>query len=92
VNVNDELVAIDGQKFDSANGIEQSGHPERNLLNQLRAGQKTTLTVFRREKLMTIGLTAAVRPFDSYTITENRDATGAQRRLRIAWIGEDPKN
>jgi hypothetical protein len=48
--------------------------------------------VFRREKLMTIELTAAVRPFDTCTITENRDATGAQRRLRIAWIGEDPKN
>jgi predicted metalloprotease with PDZ domain len=83
VNVNDELLAIDGQKIDSSNS--------QRLLNDLRAGQKTTLTVFRRDKLMTIELTAAVRPFDTYTITENKDATEAQTRLRTAWIGVDAK-
>jgi predicted metalloprotease with PDZ domain len=83
VNVNDEIVAIDGEKLDANNS--------QKLLNDLRAGQKTTLTVFRREKIMTIPLTAAVRPFDNYTITEKDDATDAQKRLRIAWIGEDPK-
>ncbi len=90
VNVNDELVAIDGQKLDSTNGIDKPGSLGQNLLNQLHAGQKTTLTVFRRDRLMTIELTAALRPFDSYTITENKDATDAQKRLRVAWIGEDP--
>jgi predicted metalloprotease with PDZ domain len=83
VNVNDELIAIDGQKIDAANSAK--------LLNDLRGGQKTTLTVFRREKIMTIDLTAAVKPLDNYAITENKDATDAQKRLRIAWIGEDAK-
>jgi hypothetical protein len=49
------------------------------------------LTVFRHDQIMTIEITAAVRPFDNYTIAENKDATEVQRRLRIAWIGEDPK-
>jgi predicted metalloprotease with PDZ domain len=83
VNVNDELVAIDGQKLDSSNSAK--------LLNDLHAGQKTALTVFRRERIMTIDLTAAVRPFDNYVIAEDKKATAEQKRLRVAWIGEDPK-
>jgi predicted metalloprotease with PDZ domain len=83
VNTNDELVAIDGQKLDSSNSAK--------LLNDLHSGQKTTLTVFRRDRIMTIGLTAAVRPFDNYVIAEDKNASEAQKRLRSAWIGEDPK-
>jgi predicted metalloprotease with PDZ domain len=83
LNANDELLAIDGQKVTSATS--------QKLLDDLRAGQKVTLTAFRREKLMSIELTAAERPFDEYTIVENKDATDAQKRLRVAWIGEDPK-
>jgi len=91
VNAGDELVAIDGQKLDSTNGIERSGNPKQNLLNHLRAGQKTTLTIFRHNKITTIELTAAPRPFDNYVISENKDASETQKRLRLAWIGEDPK-
>ena len=83
VNANDELVAIGGEKIDSTNSAK--------LLNDLKAGQKTTITVFRRERIVTFDLTAALRPFDAYTITENDKATDAQKKLRIAWIGEDPK-
>ena len=83
INVNDELLAIGGQKLDSANS--------QRLLNEVRAGQKTAITLFRREKLMTIDLTAATRPFDTYTITENKEASEAQKRLRVAWVGEDAK-
>jgi predicted metalloprotease with PDZ domain len=83
VNSNDELVAVDGQKIDSANS--------KKILDDLRAGQKVTVTVFRREKLMNVALTVAVRPFDNYTISENKDATEAAKLLRVAWIGEDAK-
>jgi predicted metalloprotease with PDZ domain len=83
VNVNDELAALNGQRLDSSNASK--------VLADLRAGQRATLTVFRREKLMNIELTAVVRPFDNYVISENKDATDAQKKLRIAWIGEDPK-
>jgi predicted metalloprotease with PDZ domain len=83
VNVNDELAAINGERLDSSNASK--------ALADIKAGEKVTLTVFRREKLMNIELTAAVKPFDNYVITENKDATDAQKKLRIAWIGEDPK-
>jgi predicted metalloprotease with PDZ domain len=84
VNANDELAAIDGRKVDSANAAK--------VLANLKAGEKVTVTVFRHEKLMNIELTATVKPFDHYVITENKDATDVQKRLRIAWIGEDPKD
>ncbi|MBO0798031.1 MAG: M61 family metallopeptidase, partial [Blastocatellia bacterium] len=53
INAGDELVALDGNRI-AAGSI--------NVLEELRAGQKVRLTVFRRERLMTFDLTAAVRP------------------------------
>ena len=96
VNAGDELVAIDGKKIDANNGVErqgQSGLVERQgqpgLLNDLRAGQRVKLTVFRRERLMSFDLTAAVRPFDHYTITELKDAGDAQKALRESWLSKE---
>jgi predicted metalloprotease with PDZ domain len=83
VNVNDELSALNGQRLDSSNASK--------VLADIKAGQKVTLSVFRREQLTNIEITAAVKPFDNYVIVESKDATDAQKRLRIAWIGEDPK-
>jgi len=83
VNTNDEIAALNGQKVDSSNASK--------VLGDIKAGQKVLLTVFRREKMMTIDVTAAVRPFDNYLIVENKDASEAQKRLRIGWIGEDSK-
>ena len=95
VNTGDELVAIDGKKIDADNGVErqgQSGLPSDlppNLLNDLRAGQRVTLTVFRRERLMSFELTAAPKPFDRYTITELKDAGEAQKALRDSWLSKE---
>ncbi|MEP7340391.1 MAG: PDZ domain-containing protein, partial [Acidobacteriota bacterium] len=83
VNSGDELVAIDGRKIDANNTSERG-----NVLNELRAGQKVSLTVFRRERLMTFDLTPAVKPFDQYTVSEMKDATDAQKTLRKAWLNE----
>ncbi len=80
LNTNDELVAIDGKRLSAASASE--------LFNSLRAGQKVILTVFRRERLMTFELTAAIKPFDRYTISENRDAADSLKSLRKAWLGE----
>jgi predicted metalloprotease with PDZ domain len=62
-----------------------------NILNELRAGQRVTLAVFRREKLMNFELTAALRPFDRYTITESKDAGAGQLALRQAWLRGEMK-
>lgn len=80
LNTNDELAAIDGKRLSAANANE--------LLSNLRAGQRVVLTVFRRERLMTVELTAALKPFDRYTISENKDATDSSKALRKAWLGE----
>jgi predicted metalloprotease with PDZ domain len=87
VNAGDELVAIDGKKIDANNGVERLGQP--GLLNNLRAGQRVTLTVFRRERLVNFDLTAAAKQFDHYTITELKDAGDAQKALRDSWLSKE---
>jgi predicted metalloprotease with PDZ domain len=81
INTNDELVAIDGIRIHAGNTGERT-----NILNELRAGQRVKLTVFRREKLMDFELTAAVKPFDRYTITELPDPNPEQLALRQSWL------
>jgi len=87
VNAGDELVAIDGKKIDANNGVERLGQP--GLLNDLRAGQRVRLTVFRRERLANFDLTAAAKPFDHYTITELNEAGDAQKALRESWLSKE---
>ena len=83
----DELVAIDGKKIDQSNGIERQG--QQTVLNDLRAGQRVTLTVFRRERMMNFNLTAAAKTFDQYTITELKNASEAQKALRDSWLSKE---
>lgn len=87
VNTNDELVALDGRRIDASNTGER-GDVLPPVLNNVRAGQPVTLTVFRRERLMNIALTAAVRPFDRYTIGALKEASDGQEALRKAWLRE----
>jgi predicted metalloprotease with PDZ domain len=87
VNSGDELVAIDGKKIDASNGVERQG--QQTVLNDLRAGQRVTLTVFRRERMMNFNLTAAAKTFDHYTITELKNASEAQKALRDSWLSKE---
>ncbi|MFM8394432.1 MAG: PDZ domain-containing protein, partial [Acidobacteriota bacterium] len=80
LNSGDELVSIDGLRIDAANAARR--------INDLRAGQRVTVTVFRREQLRTFELTAALKPFDRYQITEVRDAAAEQVSLRRQWLAE----
>lgn len=89
VNAGDELVAIDGKRIDASNGVERQGQPGLLILNNLRAGQRVTLTVFRRERLMNFDLRAAVKPFDHHTITELKDASEAQKAMRESWLSKE---
>ncbi len=80
LNSSDELAAIDGRRIDAANVAER--------LNEIRDGQRVTLTVFRRERLLTFELTAAARPPQAYAIAQMKEATDAQKALRRAWLNE----
>ncbi len=80
LNSGDELVSIDGLRIDAGNAARR--------INDLRAGQRVIVTVFRREQLRTFELTAAVKPFDRYQITELRDAGVEPVTLRRQWLAE----
>jgi predicted metalloprotease with PDZ domain len=86
INAGDELVAIAGRRIGSGNVNERI-----NVLEELRAGQNVTLTVFRHERLMNFELTAAVKPFDLYRIVEVNDVNPQQAALRQAWLREELK-
>lgn len=87
VNTGDELVAIDGRRINASNTGER-GDQLPPALNAVRAGQRVTLTVFRRERLMNIELTAAVRPFDRYAITQLKEVTESRKALGKVWLSE----
>jgi predicted metalloprotease with PDZ domain len=80
LNAADEVVALDGWRLNSTNYTERFDH--------LREGQDVSLTVFRRERLMTFTLKADRRPFDRYSITPIKDASPAQTKLRQSWLAE----
>ena len=80
LNAADELVALDGWRLNSTNYTERFDH--------LREGQDVSLTVFRRERLMTFTLKADKRPFDRYSIAPIKDASPAQTKLRQSWLAE----
>ena len=80
VNASDELVALNGRKVDTTN-VEAR-------LNELREAQRVTLTVFRRERLMTFEVTAALKPFDAYAMSVMKDASTAQKALLKDWARE----
>lgn len=80
LNSGDELVSIDGLRIDAGNAARR--------INDLRAGQRVIVTVFRREQLRTFELIAAVKPFDRYQITELRDAGVEPVTLRRQWLAE----
>jgi predicted metalloprotease with PDZ domain len=82
INAGDELVAIDGNRIAAGNA---------SILEELRAEQKVTLTVFRRERMMSFELTAALKPFDLYRIVEVKDANPQQLALRQAWLRDETK-
>jgi predicted metalloprotease with PDZ domain len=84
VNANDELVALNHQKIEEKNVSER--------LSALRAGDQVTVTVFRREKLLSFTLTAALRPPDLYRITRMKEMNTAQRALYEAWLREEIKS
>jgi len=80
LNSADEIVAIDGVKVTSTT------LPER--LAALREGDRVAITLFRREKLISITFVLDRKPFDRYTITANRDASSEQLTLRGLWLAD----
>jgi predicted metalloprotease with PDZ domain len=76
---NDELVAIDGVRADAASAYTR--------LHDHAPGDSITLTLFRRDDLITLRLVAGKPAIDTWTITESPEATPDQRAALAAWLG-----
>jgi predicted metalloprotease with PDZ domain len=83
LNAGDELVALNGQKIDAGNVAER--------LAELREGQSVHLTVFRRERLLSFTVTAALKRFDTYTLTPLKELTAEQKAIYQAFLREELK-
>ena len=83
INSGDELVAINGERITAATLNER--------MSALAPRQRVTLTVFRRERLMTFELAATEKPPDLYRIVPLKNATPHQRAFYKAWVGEAMK-
>lgn len=78
LNVDDELIAIDDQR------IPPTAFDKR--LKRYRAGEKATLLVARRGRLMRLPITFEAKPEVSWTIEVDPKATPAQTARLAAWI------
>ncbi|HYO62448.1 MAG TPA: hypothetical protein VER08_02210 [Pyrinomonadaceae bacterium] len=55
-------------------------------LARFREGERVPVTVFRGDRLLELSWTMRARPAASYLITEDPNATPAQRALRESWL------
>jgi predicted metalloprotease with PDZ domain len=78
INANDELIALNGLKTDAGNVNDR--------LAMLRAGDKVTVTVFRRDRLIQVMLTAAPKPPELYRLTMLKELNVAQKALLESWL------
>lgn len=81
LNVDDEIVAIDGWRVTDDNGL-------RDRLNERRVGARAALTIARREAIRRIDVELAPAPFDRLEIAPVPDPTDEQQRVYEGWIGK----
>lgn len=75
----DELVAVDGFKCDAAGLVSRC--------DDKKPGDVLQLTVFRRERLLTLPLTLGYRPPEMAWLARVEQPTDAQRAAYEAWLG-----
>ncbi|MFN0123920.1 MAG: M61 family metallopeptidase [Blastocatellia bacterium] len=81
LNTGDEIVALNGRRINAASYTE--------FLYGLRAGAQVNVTLFRREQLLNLTLTAAPKPPDYYVITRQKETSESQRMLCKNWLGQE---
>jgi predicted metalloprotease with PDZ domain len=81
INSGDEIVAINGERVTATSLADR--------LNALKPRAAVTVTVFRREQLMTFKFTTVEKLPDRYAISPAKDPTPEQRALYRSWVGEE---
>lgn len=74
----DQIIAINGMRVTPATIP--------NVLKNITAGQKVNFTLFRRDELLNITVTAETKPFNKYSISAIPNANAEQISLRDAWL------
>jgi predicted metalloprotease with PDZ domain len=80
LDVGDILIALDGNHVDPA-GFETR-------LAEKKIGSTISLTVMRRDRLMTINVVIGSREQVTYSIKEKPDASELQKKIFTSWLGE----
>ncbi len=78
INVNDEIVAINGQKIDAATFNER--------VASLTPATSATITLFRREKLLSLNVIVGKQVPDRYSLLQNKEADANQAAVRNGWL------
>ncbi|MGQ0506616.1 MAG: PDZ domain-containing protein, partial [Myxococcaceae bacterium] len=74
----DELVALDGVRVDSGS------LPSR--CDDKREGDRVTLTVFRRDRLIELPVTLGAKPLDAAYVMRKEGATAGQKAAFAKWL------
>ena len=74
----DVLLAVGGERATAQTLLPQ--------LARYREGDRVPLTVFRGDRLLELTMTAPTRRTETYAITEDPNATPAQKALRESWL------
>ncbi len=79
VDVNDELVALDGYRIRSADLSAR--------IADKRAGDRVVLTLLRNDKLREITVTLENDPLPSYSVAKVKNPTPLQKQIYESWLG-----
>ncbi|HVE87984.1 MAG TPA: PDZ domain-containing protein [Myxococcales bacterium] len=75
----DELLALDGYKVDGGSLLQR--------IDDRRPGESVTLTLFRRDKLLSVPVTLGQKPADAVYLAKVDKPTDAQKAAYQSWLG-----
>ncbi len=79
VNVNDELIALNGNRLIPDNVTK--------LLKEATVGEKVKLLISREGEIVELEITPSITPPDKFSITRLDEASDKQKQLFEAWLG-----
>jgi predicted metalloprotease with PDZ domain len=79
VYADDEVLALDGYRVDGSSLIQRT--------EEKKPGEAVTLTLFRRDKLLTVPVTLGSKPADAVYLARVEKPTDAQKAAYQGWLG-----
>ncbi|MCF3649893.1 M61 family metallopeptidase [Synoicihabitans lomoniglobus] len=82
LSVDDEIIAVDGHRMSAGDVIRR--------LELLGAGTTVELLVSRRDQIISVPATLALKPEETWRLNFRADATAEQKARVEAWLGQAP--